>query len=166
MITVRPFGPADAARVSEIIRRCLHEVNAHDYPPEIIDRMTAHYTPARMIDLSRSREIFVTVDEAVVGTVSRDGNKVFSLFVDPDRAGQGIGRLLMNHIEAAAAAEGHDHMETGASITAHDFYRKRGYVDLRESETEFGLNYILRKPLSGPGAVSRSGGVCPGRAGC
>jgi hypothetical protein len=39
-------------------------------------------------------------------------------------------------------------METGASITAHQFYLGLGYVDVRQSETELaGLNYILRKPL-------------------
>lgn len=38
-------------------------------------------------------------------------------------------------------------METGASITAHGFYLRLGYTDVRESRTEFGLNYVLRKPL-------------------
>jgi len=79
--------------------------------------------------------------------VSRDENKVFTMFVNPDYAGSGVGSRLMDYIESLAAGEGFSFMETGASITAHDFYRKRGYVDVRESETEFGLNYILRRPL-------------------
>jgi len=62
----------------------------------------------------------------------------------------------MSHIEARAAAEGHDHVETGASITAHDFYRRLGYADVRESRTEFGLNYILRKPIQGTLRFGRS----------
>ena len=43
--------------------------------------------------------------------------------------------------------EGYGHMETGASITAHRFYLRMGYFDVRETETEFGVNHIMRKAL-------------------
>ncbi|MGP4013363.1 GNAT family N-acetyltransferase [Streptomyces sp. 4N124] len=146
-IGVRLFRPDDAPRLAEIVQRCLREVNSHDYPADIIDKMCAHFTAERFIELSSSRLVYVAEDARVVGTVSRDGNKVYTMFVDPDLAQRGIGRQLMRHIEALAARDGYDHMETGASITAHQFYLKLGYTDVRESETEFGLNFILRKPL-------------------
>jgi GNAT superfamily N-acetyltransferase len=155
-LTVRPFRSADAPRVAEIVHRCLREVNSRDYPADIIDRMCAHFTAERFIELSRYRLAYVAVDhgigedERVVGTVSRDGNRVYSMFVDPVLAGRGIGRRLMQHIETLAADDGFDHMETGASLTAHGFYLKLGYTDVRETETEFGFNHILRKPLSRP----------------
>lgn len=69
------------------------------------------------------------------------------MFVDPDFAGRGIGRPLMRQVEASAARDGYDHMETGAGITAHGFHLGPGYTDVRTSETGFGLNHILRKPL-------------------
>ncbi|OAH12590.1 GNAT family N-acetyltransferase [Streptomyces jeddahensis] len=152
-ITVRPFRSGDAPRVAEIVHRCLREVNSRDYPADIIDRMCAHFTAERFIELSRCRLVYVAVDHGstavgrVVGTVSRDGNRVYSMFVDPDLARRGIGRRLMQHIEALAAHDGYDHMETGASLTAHRFYLKLVYSDVRDTETEFGLNHILRKPL-------------------
>jgi GNAT superfamily N-acetyltransferase len=144
---VRPFDPNDAPRLAEIVQRCLREVNSRDYPAEIIDKMCAHFTAERFIELSGSRRIYVAEDDRVVGTVSRAGNKVYTMFVDPDLTDRGIGRQLMQHIEALAARDGYDYMEAGASITAHQFYLKLGYTDVRESEAEFGLNYILRKPL-------------------
>jgi hypothetical protein len=49
-------------------------------------------------------------------------------------------------------------METGASITAHQFYRKLGYADVRESESAFGLNYIVRKPLRPAGMPAAPAG--------
>lgn len=158
-VSVRPFRPGDAPRLAEIVQRCLREVNSRDYSADIIDRLCAHYTAEKLIELSGSRLIYVAEDDEtkgdeargndIVGTVSRDGNKVYTMFVDPDAAGLGVGRHLMRHIEALAVRDGYDHMETGASITAHRFYLKLGYTDVRESETEFGLNYILRKPLPG-----------------
>ena len=69
------------------------------------------------------------------------------MFVRPQVIGRGVGRHLMHHIEALAAGEGYAYMETGASITAHGFYHRLGYVDVRTSETDFGLDDILRKPL-------------------
>lgn len=158
-VSVRPFRPGDAPRLAEIVQRCLREVNSRDYSADIIDRLCAHYTAEKLIELSGSRLIYVAEeDEAtgdgIVGTVSRDGNKVYTMFVDPDAAGLGVGRHLMRHIEALAVRDGYDHMETGASITAHRFYLKLGYTDVRESETESGLNYLLRKPLPGDSVTS------------
>jgi hypothetical protein len=49
---------------------------------------------------------------------------------------------------------------TVRAFTAHDLYRKRGYADIRESETAFGLNYTFRKSLR-PGA-----GAGPGTGAC
>jgi GNAT superfamily N-acetyltransferase len=147
--TIRRLRDADAPTVAGIIGHCLREVNSRDYPAEIIERMCAHFTADRIRELARQREVFVAEMDGVVGTVSRDGNKVYTMFVHPRAAGHGIGRALMRHIEALAAGEGHDHMETGASITAHDFYRRLGYVDVRSSDTDFGLNYILRRDISG-----------------
>lgn len=149
MVEIRSFRPGDGPAVSGIIVRCLREVNSRDYPAEIIARMCAHFSDARIERLSRDRQMFVAAqDHAVVGTVSRDGNKVFTMFVEPAMIGRGVGRRLMRHVEALAADEGYDYMETGASITAHEFYLRLGYADVRTSETEFGFNYILRKPLS------------------
>ncbi|WP_433824642.1 N-acetyltransferase family protein [Actinoplanes sp. CA-015351] len=144
---IRLFRPEDAPAVSAIIRACLRDVYSRDYPADVIDTMSAHFDPARMIELADQRQMFVAESDQILGTVSRDGNKVYTMFVRPDLIGTGIGRQLMDHIESLAAAEGFDHMETGASITGHGFYQRLGYTDIRKSETTFGLNYILRKPL-------------------
>jgi GNAT superfamily N-acetyltransferase len=145
---LRLFQDRDAADVSALIIRCLREVNSRDYSPDIITAMCAHFSPATILQLAGQRQMWVAeADGLTVGTVSRDQNKVYTMFVSPDYAGRGIGRRLLEHIERRAAAAGYDFMETGASITAHDFYRKRGYADARETETEAGLNYIMRKQL-------------------
>ncbi|MEV4134098.1 GNAT family N-acetyltransferase [Dactylosporangium sp. NPDC049742] len=147
MATIRRLQDVDAPAVAAIIERCLREVNSRDYPIEIIERMCGHFTEHRVRELATQREVYVAEADGIVGTVSRDGNKVYTMFVHPSVAGRGIGRQLMRHIEALAVADGYDHMETGASITAHDFYRRLGYVDVRSTDTDFGLNFILRRNL-------------------
>jgi GNAT superfamily N-acetyltransferase len=147
MVTIRRFDDADAPAVADLIKRCLREVNSRDYPSEIIERMCDHFTEHRIKELAAQRQMFVAETDGIVGTVSRDGNKVYTMFVHPRAAGRGTGRRLMRHIEALAVDDGYDHMETGASITAHDFYRRLGYIDVRSTDTDFGFNYILRRNL-------------------
>ena len=150
MTTIRPFETEDAAVVAGIIDRCLREVNSRDYPPDVIDRLCAHFTPEVVAALAGRRQMFVATAAdpgGIVGTISREGNRVHTMFVRPDAAGSGVGRLLLRHVEALAAADGHDVMETSASITAHGFYRRLGYHDVRSVDTDFGLNLILRRPL-------------------
>ena len=148
---IRPYAAGDAERLAVLVRRCLVEVNSRDYPADVIAGLCASYTAAQFAGLARRRHIYIAeCGGAMAGTVSRDRNTVFTMFVDPRRAGQGIGRQLMRYAEEQAAGEGHDHMETAASITAHGFYLALGYTDLRESETGFGLTYLMRKPLPKP----------------
>ncbi|GII52719.1 GNAT family acetyltransferase [Planotetraspora thailandica] len=147
VVEIRLFRSGDGPAVADVIERCLRELNSRDYPEEIIERMCAHFSAERIVQLADERQMFVAERAGIAGTVSRDGNKVFTMFVHPRAIGQGVGRRLMRHIEALAAAEGYDYMETGASVTGHGFYQRLGYVDVRTSETEFGVNYILRKPL-------------------
>lgn len=149
VVEIRLFQPGDGPAVSNVITWCLREVNSHDYPEDIISRMCAHFSAGQVEKLAEQRQTFVAVeyDGTIVGTVSRDGNKVFTMFIRPQMIGRGLGRRLMSHIEALAAEEGYGYMETGASMTAHGFYHRLGYVDVRTSETDFGMNYLLRKAL-------------------
>jgi GNAT superfamily N-acetyltransferase len=146
-IQIRPYRTGDAERITDIIQRCLVDVNYRDYPPQIIGKLRAYYSVDRFTEISNSRRIYVAETDRVLGTVSREGNKVYTMFVDPNYFGNGIGCQLMEYVERLAAEEGYNNMETGASIAAHDFYIRLGYSDLRESEADFGLIYIMRKPL-------------------
>ncbi len=147
-VTVRRFRIGDEVPLSDLIVRCLREVSARDYPADVIDRLCRHYSAATIRTLAAQRDMQVAeVDGTVAGTVSRDGYRVFTMFIDPGQAGRGLGRQLMDQAEADAAAAGFGTMETAASITAHEFYRKRGYTDVRESRAEFGLTFIMRKTL-------------------
>ena len=147
MTRIRLFRPDDAPTVADLIDRCLRDVNSRDYPAETIERMCEHFSAERIEQLAAERQMLVAEWNGVVGTVSRDGNKVYTMFVHPRAIGHGIGRQLMRRVEELATADGYDHMETGASITAHGFYQRLGYIDVRTSDTAFGFNYILRKPL-------------------
>jgi GNAT superfamily N-acetyltransferase len=145
---IRTYQAGDDRRLAEMVKRCLVQVNSRDYSSQIIDRLCLYYSPERFVELSRRRRIYIAGSgSSVLGTVSREDNHVYTMFVDSDRAGHGIGRQLMRHIESRVAQEGHDNMETEASITAHKFYRRLGYIDLHEEQTDMGLLHVMRKRL-------------------
>ena len=62
---------------------------------------------------------------------TRDAARIRAFFVDPAWARRGIGSLILEACETAAAAAGFTRLEMGATLTGVPFYRARGY-DERE----------------------------------
>jgi GNAT superfamily N-acetyltransferase len=147
---IRRFKPEDAEGVVDIIHRDLIEVNSADYTSDVILSMVDEFTPDALKDLAKRRDVFVAEDDSkVTGIVSLDDNTVFTLFIDPLVHGQGIGSELMDYVENLAKGRGHESIELPASLTAHGFYLRRGYADVREtSSKEHGTNIIMRKDLT------------------
>lgn len=61
-----------------------------------------------------------------------DAAKVRAIFVHPEFARQGLGSLILAHVEAAAAAAGFMRYEMGSTLTGVPLYRLKGYVEVEE----------------------------------
>jgi len=146
---IRKFHREDASRVSHLIRRTLLEVNSKDYPKKVIDFMYQLFTPRNLIEISCRRDIYVIVHEGkVLATGALSGNEIVTVFVDPRFQGKGIGTRLMDFLEGMAAKRGHRSINLSSSVTAHGFYKKRGYRDLRVNlDEDYGKTILMRKKL-------------------
>ncbi len=58
-----------------------------------------------------------------------DAAKVRAIFVHPDYARQGLGSLLLAHVEAAGIAAGFRRFEMGSTLTGVPLYTLKGYVE-------------------------------------
>lgn len=58
-----------------------------------------------------------------------DAAKVRAIFVHPLNARQGLGSLILAHVEAAAQTAGFTHFEMGSTLTGVPLYRLKGYVE-------------------------------------
>jgi GNAT superfamily N-acetyltransferase len=61
---------------------------------------------------------------------THDAAKIRAFFVHPAWARRGIGTMILDACENAAAAAGFTRFEMGATLTGVPFYRARGYAEL------------------------------------
>ena len=135
-VTVRRFIESDAGAVRNIILRRLREINSRDYPPEHIGKTCAAFTPERILSQAESAHMYVAVSEAeVVGTGSiapfwgsLTESILLTIFVLPERIGQGVGTVLIGALEKDEYFLRAGRVEIPSSVTAVGFYRKMGYV--------------------------------------
>ena len=65
---------------------------------------------------------------------STDAAKIRAIFVHPDFARQGLGSLILAHVEAAAQAAGFRRFEMGSTLTGVPLYTLRGYTPVERVE--------------------------------
>lgn len=150
-MTIRPITPTDYKAVEQLIRRAILETNAKDYSPHVIDFML-QVDPFRPRDTAHEREYFVAIDGEICGVIGLKNNEVKTLFVDPDFHGKGVGRRLLIHMESLIFERGYEISKVFSSVSAKDFYKKHGYVVIREDSSVAGegimLRYYMEKALT------------------
>lgn len=127
---IRKFNSTDAKEVSNVIRRALAITSSKDYPPDYLQSVIEEFSPEKVLELSKEREMFVAViDSKVVGTGSLLNDTIYTLFVNPDIHGKGIGKKLMEKLEALARANHISELIVPASYNAIGFYEHLGYKE-------------------------------------
>jgi len=146
---IRNFKKEDAGKVSNLIRKCLLEVNSKDYPKSVIEFMHNHFTPATLVQYSKERNVFVAVEnEKILGTASLKEDDISTVFVNPNIHGKGIGSKLMDKVEDLAKRNGYKTVKLSSSLTSFEFYKRRGYKKVKMLHSEnFGDTIEMKKKL-------------------
>jgi len=148
---IRDATPDDAARISTIIIAALRQTNARDYPAHIIAQVEHSFSPCAVLGLLAQRQVLVaTLEGEVMATASLDRDTVRSVFVHPSSQGTGLGRQLMQRVEATAADAGVELLRVPSSITAEGFYSALGFIRRREEFHGEERTIIMEKRLAGP----------------
>ena len=149
-IAIRRLCPNDVEDVSRLIRNTLNDINSKDYSERVIRNLYDYYSPLAIIQMLQDRLIFVaTKYNRIVGTVSLKENYILTLFVDSTKLHQGIGTLLMKHVESLARQNGHSSVTVLSSFTAYPFYLQLGYqtANIRNSE-KYGQVIVMEKRIN------------------
>ncbi len=138
-ITVRGFEEDDASHVSQLIIDNLMLVNSRDYGEEAASQLARFYSPQLLLEYAQNGNMYVAVEHSmIIGTAALDQARVRNVFVKIDHHQQGVGKILMQHIEDMARQQGKVRLGLRASISAIVFYQKLGYTIVEEIEEPIG----------------------------
>ena len=133
---MRPFLPADLPLLADIFRASIEELTGDDYSAaqQAVWAAAADDREAFAMRLARSSTLLGIVDGSPVGFAALSGaERLDMLYVHPAAAGQGVGSMLVDALEKLAAARGATRLAADVSDSAHDFFRRRGFVDQRRN---------------------------------
>ncbi|PHV35447.1 GNAT family N-acetyltransferase [Janthinobacterium sp. NFX145] len=134
-ITLRPALPLDIDALWALRTVAVRVGCATHYAPEQITVWTASpVPPAYAAMLAAGGGIVAMQDEAIAGyaMLNVDKHEVDAVFVDPARAGLGIGKRLLAALEDLACGRGIARLHLSASLNAVPFYAATGFTALRK----------------------------------
>ena len=131
-MNIRKALAADAQAIFDLRNRSIRCLCKGFYPDDLLLRWTEGVVPSRRFVEFVSQLIYVAESSDRIvgcGAVSLIDGKIDAVFVDPDHAGNGIGRKVMQFLEEVAIESGSTatlHLE--ASLNAMPFYTKLGFA--------------------------------------
>jgi len=128
---IRKALASDAQAVFDLRNRSIRRLCRGFYSDDLLVRWTDGVTasPEFIEFVSQLMYVAETFDGIVgCGAVSLIDGKIDAVFVDPDHAGNGIGRKMMQRLEEIGIESGAaETLYLEATLNAAPFYRKLGY---------------------------------------
>jgi len=144
-VIARPYQKENAEDIVNLIIRNFREVNVKDYGEKAIEELVATHDVEWFRGVAEYANVYVfwkrstevtcanPEDEIVgVGSISSFWGSLtesilLTVFVLPELHGQGIGSYIIDTLESDELFLRAKRIEIPASITAVEFYRKKGY---------------------------------------
>lgn len=134
-MNIRRFTISDAQETAAMIAKTLRISNVKDYTPEMMEECVLSLSSENLIERAGWLHFYVVENEnRIIGCGGigpywgkTDESSLFTIFVDPDCQGKGIGRAIINTLEQDEFYLRAKRVEIPSSITAVNFYKKFGY---------------------------------------
>jgi putative acetyltransferase len=154
---IRLAQVSDAPILMRLFYDTVHRVNCQDYSQEQLNAWAPTLTDSnRWQPQFLSQWTFVVeADSQVIGfcELERDGH-IGCFYCHYQHQRQGVGSLLMRHLEAIALQQGMTRLHTEASITAKPFFEHWGFQVVQAQEVKrYGVllrNFVMDKRLKTP----------------
>ena len=144
---LRKYKPTDCKVIAELFYNTVHTINLKDYSKEQVNVWaTGNVDLEKWNDsFSKHYTVIAEIDDTIVGFGDIDKNGYLDmLYVHKDYQKQGVATAICNELEKAVNTP---KIITHASITAKDFFEKRGYKVLKKQQVEregiFLINFVM-----------------------
>ena len=105
-IIVRRYKNGDASAICEIIKKDILTENIKDYPKEAIEHLIESHNEELIERRAKWCHVYVLTDEEKIVGVGMIGpywdslteSSLFTIFVDPDYQGKGIGTIALDEV--------------------------------------------------------------------
>jgi GNAT superfamily N-acetyltransferase len=165
-IDIRTARPEDAAAACALLRQSIVQCCAEDHRHDeaVLDSWLANKTPETVTSWIASPSnhcLLAFVDDlpAGVAILTRKG-KIGLLHIHPDRLFLGVGKTLLNALEAQAKAWGLASLQVNSTQSAHRFYVSHGYIDGVRVKAAYGIDAISLIKRLVPSYARRPGCPC------
>lgn len=153
-VIAKPYQDEDAEEIVNLIIRNFKEINVKDYGKKAMEALAATHNVKWFRGVAEYANVYVFWNEGKivgVGSISSFWGSstesiLLTIFVLPEFHRQGIGSYIIDTLESDTLFLRADRIEIPASITAVEFYRKKGYNyknGVRELDSE--QHYRLEK---------------------
>ena len=153
-VIIKPYGEKDTEEIVRLIHRNFLEVNVKDYGEKAMAALSATHDVTWFKGVAEYAHVYVFWnDNKIVGVGSISSfwgslteSILLTIFVLPEFHGQGIGSYIIDTLESDKLFLRAERIEIPASITAVEFYRKKGYEyknEIKELDDE--QHYRLEK---------------------
>lgn len=124
-------------RLKSLIHRTIDACYRNHYCGEAVQFFKDYHSePAIRRDAEAGCTIVLGTAGRTLGTGTLVGDEIKRVFVDPARQKQGLGRLIMHHLEERAAASGINSIRLDASLPSKAFYDRLGYATVEAAFLE------------------------------
>ena len=134
-VIAKPYQDENAKEIVNLIIRNFKEINVKDYGEKAIEELVATHDVNWFKNVAEYANVYVfwKEDQIVgVGSISSFWGSptesiLLTIFVLPEFHRQGIGSYIIDTLESDSLFLRAERIEIPASITAVEFYRKKGY---------------------------------------
>jgi len=153
--TLRLFEDTDLFAVKSLVHRTIAVCYPGQYRMEAVRFFVNHHSDAAILEDARQGCTLVLEKAGrILGTGTLLGDEIKRVFVEPGLQKHGLGRLIMQRLEAQASLLGVVTVRLDASVPAKQFYDRMGYATVERTslEVENGrrLDYFkMRRTLMG-----------------
>ena len=134
-LKVRRYIKGDEKEICDIVKKDVLAENIKDYSKEYIQHLIHTHNEDLIVQRAKAFHVYVLTDnEKIVGVGmigpywdSMTESSFFTIFIDPEYKGQGLGRRIIETLEDDEYYKRADRVEIPASITAVEFYKHFGY---------------------------------------